>query len=189
MNAREQALKNVVGEARTKQGRRSSASFLIVNTQIVKNTASAREKNHDAGKEASGIKRYIAVDTQGFPHTIAGMTADVTERKEALLALGRWMANLQTIQSILVDGGYIGHHLSGPLKNCLGPRFKLPSAVNCTLLRYCLSAGSWNNHSHRLRNATDSGKTASVSSTPVCSSFIWLSWHYYSKDRKQVLSV
>jgi len=95
-------LKNVVGEARARQGRRSSTSFLIVDAQSVKNTDSAREKGYDAGKKVSGIKRHIAVDTQGFPHAIAVTTADVTDRKGALLALA---ANLQSVQSILVDGG------------------------------------------------------------------------------------
>lgn len=95
----------MVGEARARQGRRSSTSFLIVDAQSVKNTDSAREKGYDAGKKVSGIKRHIAVDTQGFPHAIAVTTADVTDRKGALLALGRCAANLQSVQSILVDGG------------------------------------------------------------------------------------
>ena len=39
---------------------------------------SASEKGYDAGKKVSGIKRHIAVDTQGLPHAIAVTTADVT---------------------------------------------------------------------------------------------------------------
>ena len=38
------------------------------------------EKGYDAGKKVSGIKRHIAVDTQGLPHALAVTTADVTNR-------------------------------------------------------------------------------------------------------------
>ena len=36
----------------------------------MKNTDSAGNKGYDAGKKVSGIKRHIAVDTQGLPHAI-----------------------------------------------------------------------------------------------------------------------
>ncbi len=36
----------------------------------MKNTDTAENKGYDAGKRVSGIKRYIAVDTQGLPHAI-----------------------------------------------------------------------------------------------------------------------
>ena len=96
----------MVGAARTKQGRNVSTSFLIVDAQSVKNTDSAEEKGYDAGKKVSGIKRHIAVDTQGLPHAIVVTTADVTDRQGALLAFKRPTDNLQSVKSILVDGSY-----------------------------------------------------------------------------------
>ena len=36
----------------------------------MKNTDTAEEKGYDAGKKITGIKRHIAVDTQGLPHAI-----------------------------------------------------------------------------------------------------------------------
>ncbi|EAR22623.1 IS1480 transposase [Nitrococcus mobilis Nb-231] len=74
----------------------------------MKNTDSAEHKGYDAGKEVSGIKRPIAVDTQGLPHAIGITTADVTDRKGALAAMDRCASNLQSVQSVLVDGGYTG---------------------------------------------------------------------------------
>ena len=50
-------------------------TFCIVDSQSVKNTDSAENKGYDAGKKASGIKRHIAVDTQGLPHAIDVTTA------------------------------------------------------------------------------------------------------------------
>ncbi|ENZ94417.1 IS1480a transposase [Xanthomonas fragariae LMG 25863] len=38
---------------------------MIVDAQSVKNTDTAGQKGYDAGKKVSGIKRHIAVDTQG----------------------------------------------------------------------------------------------------------------------------
>ena len=80
-------------------------SFLIVDAQSVKNTDSAELKGYDAGKKVSGIKRHIAVDTQGLPHAIAVTTADVTDRNGALVAMDRCAPNLKRVESVLVDGG------------------------------------------------------------------------------------
>ena len=74
----------------------------------MKNTDTAEEKGYDAGKKVSGIKRHIAVDTQGLPHAIAVTTADVTDRDCALQAIDRCKPNLERVESLLVDGGYTG---------------------------------------------------------------------------------
>jgi transposase len=81
---------------------------LIVDAQSVKNSDSAEKKGYDAGKKVSGIKRHIAVDTQGLPHAIAVTTAEVTDRNGALAAIDRCKANLERVESVLVDGGYTG---------------------------------------------------------------------------------
>ena len=83
-------------------------SFLIADAQSVKNTDSAEQKGYDAGKKVSGIKRHIAVDTQGLPHAVAVTTAEVTDRNGALAAIDRCKPNLERVESVLVDGGYSG---------------------------------------------------------------------------------
>ena len=70
----------MVAEVRTKRGRKSSASFLIVDAQSVKNTDTAGRKGYDVGKKSSGSKRHIVVGTQGLPHAITATTADVSDR-------------------------------------------------------------------------------------------------------------
>ena len=50
----------------------------------MKNTDTAHEEGYDAGKKISGIKRHIAVDTQGLPHAIHITTANITDRGGAL---------------------------------------------------------------------------------------------------------
>lgn len=95
-------------------------SFLIVDAQSVKNTDSAEHKGFDAGKKVSGIKRHMAVDTQGLPHAVAVTTADVTDRKGALAAMDRCAQNLQCVQSVLADGGYAGQPFAHAVKEKLG---------------------------------------------------------------------
>ena len=73
--------------------------MLIVD--CVKNVDCAEQKGFDAGKKVSGIKRHIAVDTQGFPHAIEVTTANVTDRKGALER-----CKVSGVEKVLVDGGY-----------------------------------------------------------------------------------
>ena len=116
----ERALKAQVTRARTQEGRAALTSFLIVDAQSVKNTDTADHKGYDAGKKVSGIKRHIAVDTQGLPHAIAITTAEVTDRKGALQAIKRCEANLSQVQSVLGDGGYTGKLFAQAVKEELG---------------------------------------------------------------------
>jgi hypothetical protein len=77
----------LVSEERVNQGRFSTTTFLIVNAQSVKNADTAESKGYDAGKKVSGIKRTIAVDTQGLPNAITVTTANVTTGRLLLRAL------------------------------------------------------------------------------------------------------
>ncbi len=79
-----------------------------MDAQSVKNTDTAGQKGYDAGKKVSGIKRHIAVDTQGLPHAIAVTAARVTDRKGALQAFERSKSCLGQVRSILADSGYVG---------------------------------------------------------------------------------
>lgn len=72
------------------------------------NTDLAENKGYDAGKKVSGIKRHIAVDTNGRPHAIAVTTAEVTDRAGGLITLSCRAAFLSEVKKVLVDGGYTG---------------------------------------------------------------------------------
>ena len=74
----------------------------------MKNTGFAQEKGYDAGKKVSGIKRYIAVDTNGLPHALDVTTADVTDRDGALGMIEKDKENLKKVEKFLCDGGYTG---------------------------------------------------------------------------------
>jgi transposase len=95
-------------------------SFCIVDAQSVKNTDTAEEKGYNAGKKISGIKRHIAVDTQGLPHAIHITTADIGDRKGAETMVNDQKENLSEVKNILVDGGYSGEPFAEKIKNMLG---------------------------------------------------------------------
>ncbi|MGS0740248.1 IS5 family transposase [Glaciimonas sp. GG7] len=116
----EQALKKVVGVVRISNGRSALTTFVIVDAQSVKNTDTAKYKGYDAGKKVSGIKRHIAVDTQGLPHAISVTTADVTDRKGALEALRRHKKSLSKVVNMLADGGYTGEPFADGVREILG---------------------------------------------------------------------
>ncbi len=91
-----------------------------MDAQSVKNTDSAENKGYDAGKKVSGIKRHIAVDTQGLPHAIHVTTANVTDRAGALTMFTLRQADLGQVQNVLVDGGYTGEPFADAVKELLG---------------------------------------------------------------------
>lgn len=100
--------------------RNASPSFLIVDAQSVKNSDTAGSKGYGAGKKVSGIKRHLAVDTQGLPHAVAITTADVTDRKGAEAAFERCADDLQSVKSVLADGGYTGEEFADEVLSTLG---------------------------------------------------------------------
>jgi transposase len=104
----ESLLQELVVAARLADERAEQPTLLIVDAQSVKNTDLPEQKGYDAGKKVSGIKRHIAVDILGLPHVIAITTADVTDRKGALLALSCRAEWLSSVEKVLVDGGYTG---------------------------------------------------------------------------------
>lgn len=52
-------------------------------------------------------------------------TADVTDRKGALLALDRCAADLQTVQSVLADAGYVGQPFADAVEALIGAKVQI----------------------------------------------------------------
>jgi transposase len=101
-------------------GRKEKTSMAIVDAQSVKNTDTATEKGYDAGKKVSGIKRHIAVDTNGLPHGIEVTTANVTDRDGALLLAKRHKQDLSEVEKMLCDGNYTGENFAHAIKKAIG---------------------------------------------------------------------
>ena len=93
--------------------------MIIVDAQSVKNTDTARQKGYDAGKKVSGIKRHIAVDTNGLLHGFCVTTANVTDREGAILLATESKENFSLVEKMLADGGYSGEKFAAAIKRAI----------------------------------------------------------------------
>lgn len=109
----------------------------------MKNTDTAGLKGYDAGKKVSGIKRHIAVDSQGFPHAVAVTTAEVTDRKGALQALKRCKCRLTRVQSVLCDSGYTGKPFAQGVGEILGEHVTVQIAKRSELHTFKVMPQRW----------------------------------------------
>ena len=114
-----------------------------MDTQSVKNSDTAGQKGYDAGKKVSGIKRHIAVDTQGLPHAVSVTTAEVTDRKGALIALARCKAALPQVQSLLCDSGYTGQPFAQGVRDILGEHTAVQIAKRSELHTFKVMPKRW----------------------------------------------
>ncbi len=114
-----------------------------MDAQSVKNTDTAGYKGYDAGKKVSGIKRHIAVDTQGLPHAVQVTTAEVTDRKGALQAIGRCKAGLGRVQRVLTDSGYTGKPFAQGVREALGEHVTVQVAKRSELHTFAVIHKRW----------------------------------------------
>jgi transposase len=106
----------LVEEVRQRDLRSPPTSLLIIDAHSVKNADTAGEKGYDAGNKVSGIKRHIAVDTQGLPHAIHVTTANVTDRDAALEMFQLHSGSLTAVAVVLADGNYTGENFATAVK-------------------------------------------------------------------------
>lgn len=97
----------------------------------------------DAGKKVSGIKRHIAVDTQGLPHAVAVTTTEVTGRKGTLQALQRCKCGLKQVQSLLCDSGYVGQPFVQGVQDILGDQVMVQIAKRSELHAFKVMPKRW----------------------------------------------
>ncbi len=114
-----------------------------MDAQSVKNTDTAALKGYDAGKKVSGIKRHIAVDTQGLPHAVAVTTGEATDRKGALQALRRCKLGLKRVQSLLCDSGYTGEPFVQGVQEILGGHVTVQIAKRSELHTFKVMPKRW----------------------------------------------
>jgi transposase len=104
---------------RIKNGKKQETSFIIIDAQSVKGTDTANQSGYDAGKKIKGIKRHIAVDSNGLPHGIVITTANVTDRDGAIILLEENKKKLKKVVNTMVDGGYQGPKFKDKVKKII----------------------------------------------------------------------
>ena len=72
-------------------------------------------------KKSRGLSDILPLILRGFPHAIAVTTAEVTDRKGALLGLSRCSA----VECVLADSGYVGQPFALGVDALLGAKVKI----------------------------------------------------------------
>jgi transposase len=115
--------------------------MVIVDAQSVKNTETAHLKGYDWGKKISGIKRHVAVDSQGLPHAFGITAAHVTDRAGAIEILTRAKEHLLLVKKVLVDGAYTGEEFAIAIKQRIGAEVEI--AKRCDSHNFSVIPKRW----------------------------------------------
>ena len=99
-----------MADRRLRQGRSARTSFVILDAQSIKNTATAENKGYDGGKKISGIKRHLAVDINGFPQAIHITRANIADRDGAIALVTLNLEQFKLVRTMMVDSGYTGQN-------------------------------------------------------------------------------
>ncbi len=94
---------------RLRQGRQATPTALIIDSQSIKASSSARQDvGYDGGKRINGRKHHLLVDSMGNLVDVVVHRADIQDRDGAKLLLKQFAHTATTIRIIWADGGYRG---------------------------------------------------------------------------------
>ena len=132
--------KKIVADRRLRQGRSARTSFVILDAQSIKNTATAENKGYDGGKKISGIKRHLAVDINGFPQAIHITRANITDRDGAIALVTLNLEQFKLVRTMMVDSGYTGQNFANEISSLTSAKVivvKRNELHQFSVIRFC----------------------------------------------------
>src|SRR5262245_17521064 len=108
---------------RRREGRKTSPSAAIIDSQTVKTTEVGGPRGYDAAKKVNGRKRHLVVDTLGLILAVVVHAANVQDYDGAGLVLGllgRLKARFRRLKVIFADSAYGRNHLPQAVEEAFG---------------------------------------------------------------------
>ena len=94
--------------ARKLKGKTTQPTVAIIDSQSIRTGLDHSEKGIDGGKKIKGIKRHLAVDSNGFPMTVVTSRTNVHDSKGAIELVIDTVCKYPMIRLLKVDYGYRG---------------------------------------------------------------------------------
>ena len=98
--------RELIPKARDSQGKSTQPTVAVIDSQSVRSGLPQSEKGIDGGKKIKGIKRHLAVDSNGFPLSIVTSRANVHDSKGAIGLAVDVACKYPAIRLLKADNGY-----------------------------------------------------------------------------------
>lgn len=122
----EQALDFLNREVRSKQGKKETPTYAIVDSQSVKTQYASQDRGIDGWKKVKGHKRHIATDTLGNMLEVQVHAANVYDTNKGWQVCEKVAKKYPTVEAFSADQSYRGTTL-GFVENTLGLRLDISS--------------------------------------------------------------